>query len=355
MTSPIYLRDSDIIQGWDGDVLQLIDLLDAEFDRWAANSIILPEKASQIIDRATQSRVNCMPSTLLEQGVSGVKLVSVFPENPARNLPNVMGQIVLLSASDGSTIAIMDAAFITALRTALVGGLAARYLAPTKPKTIGLLGAGEQARMHLLVFASLFPSLCTCYVASRSNESERHLKAALDGRIEGMDIICCDSDYGRAACDADIIVTAISGQSPILKPEWVKKGAFYCHVGGWEDEYGVALKSDKIVCDCWEALKHRGSPTLSLMHQEGFIQDEDIYADLADLVTGRKRGRESSDDIVYFNSIGLAFTDMAIAHALYGQCALKEIGIPLGQYAPVSIFDNERFASSLNESRNADS
>lgn len=143
MTSPIYLRDSDIIQGWDGDVLQLIDLLDAEFDRWAANSIILPEKASQIIDRATQSRVNCMPSTLLEQGVSGVKLVSVFPENPARNLPNVMGQIVLLSALDGSTIAIMDAAFITALRTALVGGLAARYLAPTKPKTIGLLGADD--------------------------------------------------------------------------------------------------------------------------------------------------------------------------------------------------------------------
>lgn len=351
MTHPIYLRDSDIVQGWDGDVARLVDLLDEEFSRWKAGSIMLPEKASQIIDETTQSRVNCMPSTLLEQEVSGVKLVSVFPENPTLNLPNVMGQIVLLSAADGSTIAVLDAAFITALRTALVGGLAARYLAPREPKTIGLLGAGEQAQMHLLVFASLFPSLTTCYVASRYASSEKRLQASLASNVENMNVICCDSDYEKAAWDADIIVTAISGQVPLLKPEWVKKGSFYCHVGGREDEYGVALKSDKIVCDCWEALKHRGSPTLSLMHKQGLLSDDDIYADLGDLTTNKKCGRESSDEIIYFNSIGLAFTDMAIAHALYEQCASKGLGTDLGKYAPVSIFDNEKFASLLNASR----
>ena len=84
MTHPIYLRDSDIVQGWDGDVARLVDLLDEEFSRWKAGSIMLPEKASQIIDETTQSRVNCMPSTLLEQEVSGVKLVRFFPRIPRR-------------------------------------------------------------------------------------------------------------------------------------------------------------------------------------------------------------------------------------------------------------------------------
>ena len=92
--------------------------------------------------------------------------------------------------------------------------------------------------------------------------------------------------------DTDIIVTAISGQAPVLKARDVRAGMLYIHVGGWEDEYGVALKADKIVCDDWNASKHR-TQTICRMYKEGLLKDKDIYADLAEIIAGQKKGRES--------------------------------------------------------------
>lgn len=327
MSEFLYLDDAALARGWNGDVCALVDLLEREFCLWDAGRVLLPEKASQIIDEDEQSRVNCMPATLLEDSVSGVKLVSVFPSNPRKGLPNVSGLMVLLSAMDGRPLAVMDAAFVTALRTALVGGLAARELAPKKPRKIALLGSGQQARAHLLVFASLYPELVECHVASRLSSNADLLASDMAGKIAGMDVLSSGDNYEEAVVDADIVVTAISGQAPILRASWLKEGCFYCHVGGWEDEYAVALRSTKIVCDSWDALKHRGSPTIARMFAEGILSDEDIHADLADVLSGRKAGRESEKEIIYFNSIGLAFTDLALASELFKQCQRKGLGL----------------------------
>ncbi|MDP6723862.1 MAG: hypothetical protein QF536_01535, partial [Arenicellales bacterium] len=120
----------------------------------------------------------------------------------------------------------------------------------------------------------------------------------------------------KAIEGADIIVTATSAQAPLLKAEWMKPGTFYSHVGGWEDEYDVARLCEKIVCDDWETVKHR-TQTLSRMYKDGDLKDEDIYADLNEVVTGEKDGRETAEERVYFNAVGMAYIDVAIAHAMY--------------------------------------
>ena len=97
----------------------------------------------------------------------------------------------------------------------------------------------------------------------------------------------------------------------------IKKGAFYCHVGGWEDEYEVPLKADKIVCDNRNALKHRGSPTLARLFEKGKLNDSDIYANLGELLAGSKPARENEQEFIYFNSIGLSFVDVAVAYSFY--------------------------------------
>lgn len=320
MTEFFYYDDLSLARAWDGDVVSMIDALQEGFRRWRLGRVLLPEKASQIIDQVTQSRVNCMPATVFDEGTSGVKLVSVFPDNPKKGLPNVSGLMVLLDIKDGHPLAVLDAGFVTSLRTALVGGLAARWLAPEAPSSIALLGSGEQAKAHLLVMAALFPTLRECRVSSRTRKGADRLTVSLVGRIDGMRITSCGDDHGKAACGADIIITAISGQQPILKADWVKEGCFYCHVGGWEDEYAVVEKATKIVCDDWSALKHRGSPTLARMYNEGFLSDDEIYGSLADIVSNHLRGRESAEEIIYFNSIGLAFTDVIVARRLAEQC-----------------------------------
>jgi ornithine cyclodeaminase/alanine dehydrogenase-like protein (mu-crystallin family) len=145
-------------------------------------------------------------------------------------------------------------------------------------------------------------------------------------RSEGVNAIDCGSDYPSACDGADVIVTAISGQVPLLKPEWVGPGALYCHVGGWEDEFGVAEKADKIICDDWSSLKHRGSPTIAKMFEGGFLKDEDIHANLGEVLTGKLPGRESDAEFIYFNAIGLGFVDLAVAGWLLERCAERGLG-----------------------------
>ena len=340
----VYLSDKDLIDSWDGNIEHLLNLVSDAFISWKNDEIILPGKSSQIIDPTNQSRVNCMPCTMPKIGFSGVKLVSVFPDNPLYGLPNVSGALLLLDATNGTPVAVMGAEFITSLRTALVGALAARHLAPREPQEIALVGSGEQAFMHLVVLASLFPSLKSCRVASRTSESERRFIGRVCDHIPGLHLDACSSNYEAAVREADIVVTALSSQVPILKASWIKEGSLYIHVGGVEDEYGVAEKANKIVCDNWEALKHRGSPTISHMYSDGLLTDEDIYAELAEIIAGEKPGRESDSEFIYFNSIGLAFTDICVAAALYHQSEACGRGMTLEEERG-SLFDNESFAA----------
>lgn len=122
--------------------------------------------------------------------------------------------------------------------------------------------------------------------------------------------------FKAAVGDADIIVTATSAQAPLLKAAWVKPGAFYSHIGGWEDEYAVAKQSDKIVCDDWETVKHR-TQTLSRAYKDGELTDDDIHGNLIDVISGAKPGRENDQERTYFNAVGLAFVDVGIAYAMY--------------------------------------
>ena len=280
------------------DLKQIIQIIEDALLAYSNNEILLPDKISQIFNEGLQTRINCMPSTLLKEGVCGVKWVSVFPNNPKLyNKQNVSGVILLSEIKTGFPFAIVDGTLITALRTACLGAIGAKYLARKDSSVYGTIGAGEQAKTHFLVMKTLLPNIKTCY-----------------------------GDYDLAARNADIIVTAVSCQAPLLKADSIKPGTFYCHVGGWEDEYDVALKADKIVCDDWSSLKHRGSPTIARMYEKGLLKDTDIYANLTDIISGKKVGRETDLEFNYFNSIGLSFVDVAVANYFYKAVTSKGLG-----------------------------
>ena len=236
------------------------------------------------------------------------------------------GVILLSEIKTGFPFAIVDGTLITALRTACLGAIGAKYLARIDSSVYGTIGAGEQAKTHFLVMKTLFPNIKTCYVSSRSNVSELNFVDAMKAKFDDVEFITCNGDYDLAARNADIIVTAVSCQAPLLKADSIKPGTFYCHVGGWEDEYDVALKADKIVCDDWSSLKHRGSPTIARMYEKGLLKDTDIYANLADIISGKKVGRETDLEFNYFNSIGLSFVDVAVANYFYKAVTSKGLG-----------------------------
>lgn len=303
----------------------ILNIVEDALRKWANDDAKLPDKISQIFDQNTQNRINCMPATIIPDKVSGMKWVSVFPANAPKGVQNVSGILLLSEIETGFPVAVIDGTLETRVRTAAVGTVAAKYLAPKNPRTIGFLGSGEEARMHFALLKHTFPTIEKCYVASRKSASEESFISELKEAAKDVEFIACNADYSLAASSADIIVTAISGQVPLLKAKDVKPGTLYIHVGGWEDEYAVALKANKIICDDWNASKHR-TQTISRMYMEGILKDEDIYADLAEIITGKKLGREKDDEFIYFNSVGLSFIDLNFANEIYKQACKLGLG-----------------------------
>lgn len=317
----------DIVNAGCFDIDSVIEIIEKVLIEYKQGRVLLPDKISQIFDEKVQNRINCMPATLLNEKICGVKWVSVFPNNPHTFLiPNVSGTIILSEIEKGFPFAVMDGTFITALRTACMGGIGAKYLAKKDSHIYGTIGTGEQAQAHFMIMKHIFPKIDICYVASRTVQSEMMFIKRMKEKYADVNFISCNSNYEMATQDADIIVTAVSCQQPLLKAKAIKKGAYYCHVGGWEDEYEVPLKASKIVCDNWDALKHRGSPTIARMYEKGLLADNDIYADIADLIDGSKMGRDSDSEFNYFNAIGLAFVDISVAYSFYKKVIKKGFG-----------------------------
>ncbi len=319
------ISEEQVKQIFSTDFSVALDLVEEAFRKRKQNDILLPDKISQIFNEKTQDRINCMPATLLSDQICGVKWVSVFPENPKVGLRNVSGTIILSEIEHGFPISIMDGTAITAIRTAAVGAIAAKYLARKDATRIGFIGAGSEARKHLDLISLVVPNLKECFVSSRSQSTVDAFITEEKNKHPSITFIPCADRYEDAVRDADIIITATSTQADLLKANWISDGALYIHVGGWEDEYAVAQKAQKIVCDEWESIKHR-TQTISRMYQEGLLNDQDIYADLPQIVCGDKPGRTDSKEFIYFCSVGLSYIDITFAKYVYDHCIKHGIG-----------------------------
>lgn len=307
-----------------GNLPDAVSVVEAALKKKVDGEVLLPDKISVVFDEATQNRINCMPGALLNDKLYGVKWVAVFPENPKEGYRNVTGTMILSELEHGHALSVMDAGYLTEIRTAAVGATAAKYLAREDAKSIGFIGAGQQARRHLDLVKCVRPNLKKCYVSSRTNATVEAFISEEQDLHPDMEFINCGNEYEAAVEDADIIVTAISGQEDVLKARWIKKGAFYIHVAGWEDEYAVPKSAAKIVCDDWECIKHR-TQTISRMYKDGLLKDDEIYGNLDEIVAGIKPGRENSEEFIYFCSVGLAFIDVSFAKYSYEKS--KAIGV----------------------------
>ena len=319
------ISQEDVASIFKGNANAIYGIIEDSFKKYLAGGIIMPDKISQIFDETTQNRINCMPATLIEEKICGMKWVSVFPSNAPKGVQNVTGIMLLSELETGFPIAVIDGTLSTKMRTAAVGCTAAKYLAPSKVETIGIIGAGEEARMHFTLLKHLFPTIKECRISSLNIQIEQGFIDKFKNIVPDVKFVTCDNDSHLCASGADIIVTAISGQSPVLKAADITKGSLYIHVGGWEDEYGVAQKADKIVCDEWEVVKHR-SQTLCRMYLAGLLKDEDIYANLSELIAGTKVGRENDDEFIYFNSVGLSYIDINFANYIYQESVKRGLG-----------------------------
>ena len=267
--------------------------------------------------------IHAMPGYLPRKKAGGLKWVSGFSSNFNYGLPSIMGLIVLNDVNTGQPLAVMDGGYITAIRTAAVSGVSAKYLAKEDSKVLGIVGAGIQGRYHLLSLKEVLPEI---EVARVFDTNEKVLKQliSLMGEHVPFNIEACNS-IQEVVEGSDVIVTATGHiDERIYKEAWVNQGSLILpvHTRGWEKS--TLSKVDKFIVDDWGQFMHvQGG-------EDGYYAPlPDLYAELGEIVIGKKPGRENhSERIINFN-FGMAIHDISTATQVLERAREKRLGTML--------------------------
>ena len=329
----LYLSQKDVISCGVLQMKGVIDILEQVFLLHYQKQDILPAKVAlrwgDAHSEETRGRINAMPGFIGGTfNTAGIKWIGSAPQNPFQfNLPRASALIILNDPETMFPYALMDGTLISAMRTGGVTGVAAKYCARKDARVAALIGAGTQNRTQLMALKEVLPALERVFLYDIKEERSRSFALEVEQIVHlPIEIAPSAEDAVRKA---DIVVSATTAREPVVLSEWLKPGIFYSHVGGYETDYRIVRKAHKIVVDDWYQIKHRKTQTLALMFEEGKIDDSAIYAELGELVAYKKPGREGDHEIIYFNSVGMAIEDIAVAKWIYQTACSKGIGTKL--------------------------
>jgi alanine dehydrogenase len=262
-----------------------------------------------------------MPAYPKNTGIAGVKIVNVHPGNPEIGLPTVGATITLNSIDTGELLAIMGGKHITDIRTGAAGGVAADYLSRRDSHTVGIVGAGQQARTQLEAI-SLVRNIDNVKIYDLS------YKACSDFRydMKDHDVTICDAI--EDVCRCDILVTATPSRTPIIKDEWIDYGTHINAMGadapGKQELDPMLFRCAKIVVDDWIQASHSGE--INVLISQGLISKDDIHAELGTIIARHIPVRTEYDDVTVFDSTGLAIHDIAVANFVYEKAIKEHVG-----------------------------
>ena len=185
------------------------------------------------------------------------------------------------------------------------------------------MGAGFQARLQLEAAKIVRPSLRKCYVYDIRPEQSAKYAAEMSKKLN-MEVIATD-DPKRASLESDIVITVTISAVPVVFGDWLHPGQTCLNLADFEYDYACIPQCSKVVVDDWEGVKHRQISTVSLMYRDGLFKEEQLHAELGEILLGNKPGRENDEEIIYFNSVGLGAEDLAVITRCYRK-ALKEGG-----------------------------
>jgi ornithine cyclodeaminase/alanine dehydrogenase-like protein (mu-crystallin family) len=317
------LRGSDVRQLL--PMAECIDLMHRTMIAVSDRRVVLPLRSVMVMPGELGMLGN-MPGYLAEPECFGVKLVSLIPRNKPPQYSSHLGLVLLFEAQHGCPVALLDAAEITAIRTAAASGLATRLLARPEAGDLALLGAGEQARSHLEAMLAV-RRLRRIRVWARDTG-----KAAAFARVEGARHqinIETSPTVPEAVLGADIICTLTKAREPILLGDQLASGVHLNVVGSSiastaEIDTPAVVKS-RFFVDYRDSTVNEGGEYLRAL-KAGAITPEHILGEIGEVANGTKIGRRSASDVTLYKSLGIAPQDLASAHYVLEKARAAGIG-----------------------------
>jgi len=316
----LYLSRKDV-EGVNMGMTDIIIALEDMFKEKGEGRVEMPPKPG--IHTRQDAFIHAMPAYIPKLQSAGMKWVSGYPDNQKLNLPYISGLLILNDPENGFPIAVMDATWITAMRTGAATAVAAKYLARPDSSSVGIIACGVQGRSNLEALSCLFgiDKVKAFDISPQAAELFAiEMKEVIKGEIEIV------NDPRDAVVGLDLVVTSgpiLKNPDPVVEAGWLSEGSFASLVDF--DSYFKAdalREADKLATDDKnQMLSYR---------EHGYFKDTpQPYADLGEIAAGKKPGRENSSERTICINLGLALADMATAIVIYKKAREKGLGIQL--------------------------
>ncbi len=320
----VYLSRKDV-EGLGVSMKEIIDVVDNGFRLKGLGKTEMPPKPG--VHPVKDAFIHAMPAYVQEVEAAGVKWVSGYPSNMEKKLPYITGLLILNDPATGIPIAVMDCAWITAMRTGASAGISAKYLARKDSSVVGILGCGVQARTSVMALVETLPAMreVRCYDLFPA-ATERFI-ADLSKQFPKLKFVTCASP-AEMMKNVDVAVSAIPivvKPQPALDAGMLKEGGLAVSLDYDSAWTSAAMKQCEKFCsdDIGQLLatKEHG------VYFSGIPAN--IYADLGDLSSGKKPGRQNDKERIFSMNMGIAVDDMVTAKVLYQRAVEKNAGVRL--------------------------
>ena len=305
---------------------ECIPLMETMFRDLAAGRILQPlRNLMRIPDQ--KGILGMMPAyaNLPDTNIIATKLITIFHANHAANYPSHQGIIILFDGNNGTPLMLFDAEEITAIRTAAASAVATKYLANENAATLAIIGTGEQAERHIQSIP-LVRNIKDIHLWGR-DKHKALLLAQKAKTISNIPIRITDTAR-QAAENADIVCTVTAATQPVIEGHWLSPGTHLnvtgsCTPNAREVDSNTII-SARIFTDRYESLFNEAGDFL-IPKKEGHITESHAQAELSEVLTNAKPGRQSPTDITLFKSLGIAAEDLYAAHHIYKKLSPQSV------------------------------
>ena len=273
---------------------------------------------------------------VMEENLHGLKMLNNFPHNKEKNLPSFNGMLIIFDSTTGIPLGVMDAAYITCMRTGAASAIASQTLARADSKTLFVLGAGKQAIYQIAATLFLLPRIKKVHIADifdlenakkLANSCPKTLKEKFNidsTRVEFNAV----RDIEKAVEESDIIITITPARSPAILKEWVKPGTHFSCIGadmeGKEEIDPKLFCTAKVYADDISQCMRVGEMELPI--KQRIINKSDLVGEIGQVLTGLVPGRTSNDEITIFDATGLALLDLVTGKKAIDAAKKSKIG-----------------------------
>jgi ornithine cyclodeaminase/alanine dehydrogenase-like protein (mu-crystallin family) len=308
-------------------VAEAVDLADKGIQADAAGQVV-GDKFYMSVGEA--GFIKPFSGYLAGEELAFVKTFSFFPGNPARfGCPATSSMVLLFDAETGLPVCLMEAGWVTGLKTGASTAVTAAHLARSGAATAVIFGAGSLGRMHLRALShrlqlqrayvvDILPQVAEAYAAELGPE--------LGLPVEPVPL----AERERAVRGADVVITVTTGDQPLVERAWLRPGAFVARLGSYQEvALDVITEADKVIVDNWHYVRPR-IPELKMLAQAGRFGAEDVHAEWPDVVGGRRPGRESPDEVIVYIALGIWGEYAAILPQVYRRAVALGLGKVMG-------------------------